>query len=146
MDCVRRIEVCSLVVFRACPQKGFLDIKQFTTLRCFLADELHCQTMRLSKKFHGKAAIGLVRGSSTMWVVSGIRGNPEEPGASRRATVSPGGGPGSRPDETVNPDQPGPGHASGLASGSRKPDQRPEPKNPKSTISPRFEREHRQWF
>lgn len=42
-------------------QKGFLNIKQFTTLRSFLAEELHCQTMRLSKKFHGKAAIGLVR-------------------------------------------------------------------------------------
>lgn len=44
-------------------QKGYLPVKQFTTLRNFLADELHCQTMRLSKKFHGKTSLGLVRSS-----------------------------------------------------------------------------------
>jgi hypothetical protein len=42
-------------------QKGIINIKESTTMRTYLAQELHCPAMRISKKYHGNASMGLVR-------------------------------------------------------------------------------------
>lgn len=59
----------NIVSLRPLPQKGYVEAKQFTTLRSYLAEVLHCPTMRLSKKYHGKHAIGLVR----RWLLSAFK-------------------------------------------------------------------------
>lgn len=50
-----------------CVQKGIINLKESTTMRSYLAQELHCPAMRISKKYHGNASMGLVRERSCVW-------------------------------------------------------------------------------
>lgn len=51
-------------------QEGFIDLKRDTTIRTYLANQLHCPAMRISKKFHGSAAMGLVRFPANRFVTA----------------------------------------------------------------------------